>query len=175
MIVREARLDDGSAICKVHVDTWRMIYSGIIPEDYLAKFSYEKRESSWVQMLNTAIEDNHFVYVVEDRAGQIIGFADGGLERTSNPIYKGELYAIYILKKYQRKGIGRCLTLSVVERLFRLGIHSMIVWVLVDNPACKFYEALGGEKIYEKQVEKGGIMLNEIAYGWIDIQFLISG
>ena len=50
-----------------------------------------------------------------------------------------------------------------------------IVWVLVDNPACKFYEALGGEKIYEKQVEKGGIMLNEIAYGWIDIQFLISG
>jgi ribosomal protein S18 acetylase RimI-like enzyme len=70
-------------------------------------------------MLSTAAEDNHFIYVIEDRAGQIVGFADGGQERTGDPVYKGELYAIYILDAYQRQGLGRRITLNVVARLFR--------------------------------------------------------
>ena len=119
-------------------------------------------------MLSTAPENNHFVYVAEDQAGQIIGFADGGPERTSNPIYKGELYAIYILEAYQRQGIGCRLTLSIAERLRVLGLHSMLVWVLVDNPAYRFYEALGGQKLHGKQIEVGGVTLNEVAYGWTD-------
>jgi len=51
----------------------------------------------------------------------------------------------------------------------------MLVWVLADNPACRFYEALGGQKVYEKQIERGSTMLNEFAYGWTDTRFLIAG
>lgn len=175
MIVQEARLDDATAIALVHVDTWRTAYRGIVPEDYLAQLSYKKRESSWVQMLSTAAENKHFIYVVEDGTGQIIAFADGGKERTSDLVYKGELYAIYVLDAYQRQGIGRRLTLSVVERLAHWGFYSLLVWVLADNPACRFYEALGGQKVYEKQVETGRVMLNEIAYGWTDTRVLLAG
>jgi hypothetical protein len=39
----------------------------------------------------------------------------------------------------------------------------MLVWVLADNPACMFYEAIGGQKVYEKQIDIGGVMLNEVA------------
>ncbi|WP_414584258.1 N-acetyltransferase family protein [Scytonema sp. PCC 10023] len=169
MIVREARLEDALAIAKVHVDTWRTTYCGIIPDEYLANLSYEKRESSWRQMLSTAAENQHFIYVAEDGTGQIIAFANGGSERTSDPIYKGELYAIYIQADYQRQGLGRRLTCSVVERLLEIGLHSMLVWVLADNPACRFYEALGGQKVYEKQIECGGVTLKELAYGWKDL------
>lgn len=175
MIVREASLEDAPAIARVHVDTWRTTYRGIVPESYLAKFSYEKRESSWVQMLSTPTASNHFIYVAEERDGSIIGFADGGSERTSDPAYKGELYAIYINHAYQRQGIGCRLTLSVVERLQALGFNSMLVWVLADNPACSFYEALGGQKVYEKQIEMDGIKLNEAAYGWTDTRILVAG
>jgi len=174
MILREARLDDASAIARVHVDTWLSTYRGIVPEEYLAKLSYKQRERSWVQMLSKASENNHFIYVVEGGAGQIIGFADGGLERTGDPVYKGELYAIYILDAYQRQGIGRILIRAVVNRLFQSGLDSMLVWVLADNPACRFYEALGGHKVYEQQIEIGGTKLNEFAYAWTDTQVLIA-
>lgn len=174
MVVREASLDDAPAIARVHVDTWRTTYRGIVPESVLANLSYEKRENSWVKMLSNAAENNHFIYVAEDEAGQIVGFADGGAERDKDPIYKGELYAIYILKAYQRQGIGRRLNLSVVEKLFQAGFHSILVWVLADNPACQFYEALGGQKVYQKQIEIGGVMLDEVAYGWTNTAVLLG-
>ncbi len=44
----------------------------------------------------------------------------------------------------------------------------MLVWVLAKNPACRFYETLGGQKVYEKEIERGGVKLIEIAYGWMD-------
>jgi L-amino acid N-acyltransferase YncA len=94
MVIREARLDDALAIARVHVDTWLSTYRGIVPEDYLARLDYSPRERSWGQMLSTAAEDNHFIYVIEDRAGQIVGFADGGQERTGDPVYKGDMPSI---------------------------------------------------------------------------------
>lgn len=32
MIIRKAKLDDATGIAKVHVDSWRTTYKGIIPE-----------------------------------------------------------------------------------------------------------------------------------------------
>lgn len=174
MIVRQANLTDVRAIARVHVDTWRTAYRDIIPQEYLAKLSYEQREQAWLQILNSVANSGQFVLVAEEDSGQIIGFASGGRERTSDPVYKGELYAIYVLNAYQRRGIGYSLTLAVVERLSQLGLHSMLVWVLADNPACRFYEAIEGRKVYEKQIERGGVMLNEVAYGWKDTTFLLN-
>jgi GNAT superfamily N-acetyltransferase len=53
-------------------------------------------------------------------------------------------------------------------------IDSMLVWVLADNLACRFYEILGGQRVYEKEIERGGTKLIEIAYGWTDLSNLSS-
>jgi L-amino acid N-acyltransferase YncA len=166
MIVREASIADVPMIAQVHVDTWRSAYRGILPEHYLASLSYEKRENGWMQILKSAAQSSNFVYVAAEESGQIVGFASGGKERTGDALYKGELSAIYVLDTYQRRGIGLSLTRAVVDRLAIAGIRSMLVWVLKDNPSCRFYEAIGGQKVYEKQIERGGVMLNEVAYGW---------
>jgi len=50
----------------------------------------------------------------------------------------------------------------------------MLVWVLVDNPACRFYEALGAQKVKEKQIEISSVILNEVAYGWTDTKVLVA-
>ena len=168
MIVREANESDVPMIARVHVDTWRTTYSGIMPENVLTKLSYEKREQGWRQILSSAADSGQFLYVAEDESKQIVGFASGGPERTGDSIYKGELNAIYILRAYQRQGIGRRLTSAVAERLAQADIYSMLVWVLADNPSFRFYEAIGGQKVYEKPIERGGIILNEVAYGWTD-------
>ncbi len=35
------------------------------------------------------------------------------------------------------------------------GITSLLVWVLVGNPARRFYEAMGGLYLREKEIEIG--------------------
>jgi len=137
-----------------------------VPDDYLAALSYEARERYWSRVVESGGPE--FVYIAEDESGQIVGFASGRPEGTGNRTYRGELRAIYILEQHQRKGIGRRLTLAVAERLAQVGIHSMLVWVLPDNPACRFYEALGAREVGRKQIEIGGTSLEEIAYGWMD-------
>jgi hypothetical protein len=60
MIVREATHSDVSAMAQVHVDTWRTTYQGIVPDEFLANLSYEKRENSWHQVLENAPNDGSF-------------------------------------------------------------------------------------------------------------------
>ncbi|BAZ06174.1 GNAT family N-acetyltransferase [Calothrix sp. NIES-3974] len=168
MIVREATHNDIPAIAKVHVDTWRTTYRGIVPDEHLANLSYERRGNRWHEILNHNRENGYFTYVAEDESGEIIGFASGGEERTGDPVYQGELTAIYILQNQQGKGIGRCLVQAVAKKLHLSGINSMLVWVLVDNPACQFYAALGGKPVHEKEIEIGGKPLIEVAYGWME-------
>ncbi len=168
MQIRAATYDDVLAIAKVHVDTWRTTYRGIVPDQHLANLSYQRRAHGWYQILNHAPKEGNFTYVAEQAPSQIVGFVNGGLERTGNLIYKGELTAIYILQSHQGQGIGRCLVRTVAERLNELGINSMLIWVLADNPACQFYAALGGTIVDQKELEIGGKSLIELAYGWKD-------
>lgn len=165
-ILRSATIEDIPAIARVHVDSWRTTYSGIIPDRYLADLTYERRAQGWYQILNPAPDNSYFAFVVEDESGAIVGFAAGGAERTNDPIYRGELTAIYILNSHQRQGLGYRLWQAVAAKLRQTQIESMLVWVLADNPASNFYAALGGQKIRTQKLEIGGKSLIEVAYGW---------
>ena len=167
--VREACPDDAGGMARVHVESWRTTYRGIVPDGYLAALSYERREEVWRRNLHSG-----WAYVAENEAGEIVGFADGGPERTGNPVYRGELYAIYLLESHQRRGTGRRLVQAVARRLRLEGMHAMLLWVLADNPACRFYQALGGQRLRTQQVEIGGATLDEVAYGWLDTRKLIE-
>src|SRR5262245_16790059 len=139
--IREARKRDSAAIAKVHIDSWRTTYKGIVSDEYLSVMSYTERERRWQEFFE---EKDHFqfAYLAEEENGQIVGFASGGVNRSEIADYQGELYAIYILREYQGKGIGRQLTEAVARQLLREEIRSIAVWVLERNPACRFYESL---------------------------------
>ncbi len=174
MIIREARIEDAAGIAKVHVDTWRTTYAGILPDEHLANLSYERREKLWIDYILSGAESRVFNYVAENDAGQIVGFASGGPERKNDPDYKSELYAIYILKEYQSQGIGHHLTQTLVKSLLQSGMNTMLLWVVSDNPARRFYEALGGQQIKTERTELGGVMIDEVAYGWTDINTILQ-
>ncbi len=171
MTIRQATPADIPSITRVHVDAWRTTYRGIVPDSYLADLTYEGKESLWTLILGTPA-DKSFVYVAQDEAGQVVGFASSGPTRPNNPSYAGELYALYILESYQRRGIGRQLVTATADSLARIGMTSMLIWVFADNSARGFYEALGGQRVAEKQFELGEATLTEIAYGWLDTSVL---
>ncbi len=165
-IVRPATPADAAGIARVHVDTWRTTYRGVVPDDFLARLAYDKSEARWTQTLGNP-SGGQFAFVgVEERSGEVVGFAVAGPERDGDPTYTGEVYALYILQAYQRQGLGRRLMAACARELSRRGFGSVLVWVLADNPCRLFYETLGGRRLRAKPLTIGGTTLQEIAYGW---------
>ncbi|MBD2460209.1 GNAT family N-acetyltransferase [Oscillatoria sp. FACHB-1407] len=172
-MIRPATPDDIAAIARVHVDAWRTTYRGIVPDRYLEEMSYKKSEARWQQWF-TITANFHHIVVALNASDEVIGFANGGAERTKHPTFGGELYAIYILQAYQRQGYGRGLVGAIATQLEQSGFSSMLVWALINNPACRFYEQLGGQPIKQQSINIGGKDLVEVAYGWADIKLLIN-
>jgi GNAT superfamily N-acetyltransferase len=165
---RPAVIGDAAAIARVHVDSWRTTYAGLIPDDFLARLSAPAQERRWAEIL-AAQGRASFVYVVESES-DVVGFSSGGREREGNGTYTGELYAIYLLQAQQGKGLGRKLFEAVTGHLSRDGHRAMLVWVLAANTASRgFYEHLGGTFLGQASHDVAGLQLDEASYGWLDL------
>ncbi len=175
MRIRAAKPADAGSLARVHVDSWRSTYTGILPDEFLAGLSYRDRESYWEQILTTARPTvSNFLAATE--RGEVVGLAAGGPERTGDETYRGELYLVYLLDQYQRKGLGRRLVSAVAERLLANGFDSMLLWVAKDNlAACRFYEALGGDLVGSQTLEISGQGIAEVSYGWRNVADLVIG
>ena len=168
MEIRPARLEDAEAIAKVHVDTWRTTYAGIVPDEFLAQLSQERSARMWRRALQDE-ERQGCLFVAEEAQAGVIGFVSGGPLREEvpgHPVYEGEIYAIYVLAAHRGKGAGS----RLMERAFRWlaehGLASVVVWVLKENPSRGFYQALGGVPIAEQEITIGDAPLLEVAYAW---------
>jgi len=196
MRIRKAVPADAAGIARVHVDSWRTTYRGLVPDEHLQRLSYSRGQTVWESFLQAG-EEGRFIFVAEDPAGGIVGFASGGPVRTPMPRattagegpdagegrpastpkpgrYEGEIYAIYLLAEHQRRGTGTRLLKAAASELMSLGLTSMVIWVLADNPARRFYEALGGRDVSCQDIEIGGQVLEEVAYGWLDLRELLE-
>jgi ribosomal protein S18 acetylase RimI-like enzyme len=162
-LVRSAVIDDAPAIARVHVASWRSTYRTQLPADFLDSLTETGYTDRWRRFIGEA---SNRVYVVED-GGDLVGFASGGRERAGETGYTGELYAIYVLDAYQRRGYGMELVRAVVAGLRELGLEDMIIWVLRDNVAARlFYERLGGVYVRSQPITIGSATLEEVSYGW---------
>ncbi|MEX2162365.1 MAG: GNAT family N-acetyltransferase [Anaerolineales bacterium] len=125
-----------------------------MPSEFLVSLSPERRSVQWSAALENP--DRNCIFVAEHKEVGLVGFVDCGPERGGWKEYSGEIYAIYLLEKYQGKGIGRRLFNQAVKELKRRNHQSMLLWVLVDNPSRGFYEHVGGKEIGQKEIEIGG-------------------
>jgi GNAT superfamily N-acetyltransferase len=175
-LVRHAAPVDAATIAAVHVESWRSTYRGLLPDDFLDALPVQDRETMWRRNLE-AIADGRSsscLLVAEDEAGAIVGFASAGLEREKGSPFGGELYALYLLREHQGKGVGRSLFLRAGQHLEGIGCRSMRVWVLKGNPAITFYEHLEGVPAGEKAISIAGEEHLEVAYGWKNLAGLIA-
>lgn len=164
--IREATLEDVEGISRVHVETWRHAYRGIVPAEHLAGLSVERSAERNRAMFTTQRLPGAFCLVAVEESGEIIGFCFAGPERESDPEYTAEVYGIYVHPQWHRQGAGRALIREAVMRLQALGFHNLIIWCLAGNPWRTFYEALGGTVVRQKYITIGGVDLSEVGFGW---------
>ena len=161
--IRDATPDDVEALARRHVQTFNETHGA----GRAGGPSYDLRERQWREAF--ARDDQPgFCLVVEDRTGQLIGFAKGTRHDGGVPGFAGELNKIYVLRSFHRQGVGRLLLCNVARRFLRQGITSMLLFGEATSPSNGFYEAFRAERLYN---DRGGF---DGGYGWRDLHTLAT-
>ena len=184
--VRPAVLADAPEVARVHVQTWRNAYAGLIDDEYLVAMSEAGQTQMWRRQIASRGRTGS-VLVAEapsdgtvsgetrgGETGRVVGFGSCGLQRKAPQAYRAEIYTLYVEADWQGQGIGLALMTGMFESLRREGLNSAFLWVLGGNPSRFFYESLGGERLAERVERFAGKDLEELAYGWPDLEAWLS-
>jgi GNAT superfamily N-acetyltransferase len=164
MLIRSAKNTDAQAMSRAYVQTWRDTYLSVIPFGYLLEMSAADHEKAFLHELTaTAV-----IGFVAEEAGDLVGFITGGNERHGDRVYGGEIHALYVLRNFQRRGIGKKLVLSLAGKLHQSGRYSMLVRVLKLNPYRRFYEKINGTYLKTEHQQFAGETVEVAVYGWLD-------
>jgi len=161
LVLREATIVDLRPLAELHVRTFNETHVG----PFGSGPTYATREWQWREKLSET-DAVHFVLVLETATKQLVGFIWCHPTK-DNPQWAARLNKIYLLREYQRRGLGKRMVAAAVDRLVENGLTSMALFTETDNePACNFYEQLGGERQLDEQGQFGGM------YGWADLRKL---
>jgi ribosomal protein S18 acetylase RimI-like enzyme len=120
----------------IHFRSWLETYKGLMDLRYLEKHSLER-------CINIAKKYPENTLVAEYK-NEIVGFAAYNKSSDTDG-NRGEVYALYVLKDYQKLGIGKALMVECIKRLATYEYVS--VWVLHNNiQAIAWYENYGFTK-----------------------------
>jgi GNAT superfamily N-acetyltransferase len=160
---REATVADSYEVAQVHVQSWRDSFAGLVPQPFLDSMSVEQRAKAFA---SRATDGFYKMFLAEARGRGVVGFMDIGKPRDSRPSYEAELYAIYILKEFQRQGIGQELFNLGVEAAVANGMNSMYLLALEVSPYKSFYEKLGGRCVGKRATMLEGVEYSTLVYAW---------
>ena len=157
--IREASAADIPAVARLHVTAWNATYAPLLMKGP----SYDVRERQWREAF-ARNEAGWFCFVVERPDGELVAFAQGN--RSDHPEFGGQLNKIYVLRDYQRMGIGRRLLGHVARRFRKLGVNAMWLFGDARNPSSRVWSALGATKT-DSDPGTGN-------YGWRDLDKLAA-
>lgn len=144
MELREAKPVDGRSIAEVHVDSWRAVYRGVLPDDTLEGLDVEVLTKSWTTEIEhpDTTDDRYWVITSDER---IVGYARTGPNRDAD-VEEGvfEVYGFYTHPQTWGNGAGSLMMAGVLEDFRSRGATEATLWVVDENPrARRFYEKEG--------------------------------
>lgn len=167
VIFREATVDDIPQVAKVHVESWRRSFPGVVPQEFLDSMSAEKREEAFRERFSDAA---YKMLVAEDPVNGIVGFADFGtprLEGVGN--FETQIYAFYFLKEFQGKGLGGALFRRCIKEITDRGFTNVCLDSLAVSPYRKFYDKMGGKVVGGDGHKLAGVHFATVIYGWSNL------
>ena len=142
MLIRPATTRDARGIARVQVRGWQIGYRGIVPDEYLARFSVDEFTNRWLGNLAEAQRMQHIVAESEDET--VVGWAAFGANQSDSGPEIGELGALYVDPDHWDAGIGGALLAEAERGLIAAGYEQAILWTLEANARTRrFYENRG--------------------------------
>jgi GNAT superfamily N-acetyltransferase len=157
-------------MARVHVDTWKTAYRGVVPGDRLDALTVQSDIAGGFGSYLRDPPPGVAQFVAVNLGEEVVGFAMACPPREPDPEFTGELGSIYVRPDDQGTGVGTELVRHAVRFLRGEGRTNMIVWVLEQNPYRRFYEKLGGTLVRRRVGHSriAGTPLPEVGYGWRD-------
>lgn len=168
LMIREARPVDAPTIARVHVESWRSAYAGLLPDTVLVGMCQRTQTTRWARILGQR-KNRELVLVAELPNHGVVGFGSCGRGREKRLPHAGEIFTLYVQPEFQDGGIGRRLLYRLFDALVARGMTSAVTWVLAENPSRFFYETMRGRRVAERDETMWNTVLHEVAYGWDDI------
>ncbi|KAA0697622.1 GNAT family N-acetyltransferase [Neorhizobium sp. P12A] len=173
VVIREATLDDATAIAALHVVAWQRAYGALAPLEVQAIVDEAFRLRKWREKLSAPSADQ--LVIVAERNSALVGFGAAGAP--SEEIFggRGEIRFLYIDPERKRQGVGRRLLSELVAHLQRCGYSGAALGVVEGNgDALAFYEALGG-RVAGQYIDPGpNWRSNNLVIVWDDLSPLIG-
>jgi GNAT superfamily N-acetyltransferase len=140
-LVRRATVEDTEAMARVHVQSWRETYRGVMADGVLDDPELlPGRERFWRAALSDPrwARNRTSVAVVD---GTVVGIAMAGPARGEKAAQDVELYVLYLLADHHGSGAGTALLRDVTEPE-----EVVLLWVADPNPRAQaFYRKHGFE------------------------------
>lgn len=171
MALRRAVAADEAAVARLHADSWRTTYRGILRDDFLDDTVVANRRELWSSRFAQIGREDQLILVSEER-GEIQGFACAFLD--ADPEWGTLLDNLHVVPGLKGRGLGRQLIAAVAEDVRRHAEHSVLhLWVYEQNTQARgFYERLGGvitEVVAEAAPD--GSRVNAVRYAWRELSF----
>ncbi len=162
LLIREGTFADLEAIVAVHHQSVLETYQDQLSSRSLEFFTHEKLMSQWEAILKNKHPQS--VCFVAEIGGEIVGFVSGGPQRNATSALQGECYALYVLARVQKLGIGRAL-FEQATTFLQQHFTSQLLWVLKSNkPAIAFYEKNKGIAVQASLFQLGEESVEKICY-----------
>jgi ribosomal protein S18 acetylase RimI-like enzyme len=171
-MLRSAHAADEPAIARLHADSWRTAYRGILRDDFLDGAVVANRHALWSTRFSEIDREDQLILVSEE-SGEIQAFACAFLD--ADPEWGTLLDNLHVIPGLKGRGLGRQLMSRVAENIQRHGLQSTLhLWVYEQNIQARgFYERLGGvitDCVAEAAPD--GSRVNALRYGWRELSFL---
>lgn len=167
----DAGQGDADVVARVHAESWKATYRGILPDTYLDGEVDSERARYWRNALATT---RYPIVKLACEAGAIVGLIalhddpdDGGYDLT--------IEHLHLLPESKGHGLGRRLMKEAAIAAQADGAENICLWVFEDNSAAiGFYERLGGvTDAYGTDKFAGGDAPDR-RIGWHDLNGLIA-
>lgn len=160
--IRYTEVNDAKVLGKIHSESWKIAYKGIVPDFVLDNITADKRERYFEKALSENLEEDTLIFV-DDKAVGLMTI--GKCRDNDRDNTYGEIWGIYLLPEYWNRGIGSYYINWGINELKNRNYKKITLWVLEDNlNSRKFYERMGFKHDGTVKEIDFGKKLNEFRY-----------
>ncbi len=161
--LRIATPADADTLARLHAESWKTAYRGILPDAYLDHEVDADRLALWTARMPSLGEGRAWLAEQgEEPVGFVCVLPDK--EATWGPLIDN----LHVRPSRRGAGIGVVMLETVWQWLRERGEQRVHLWVFEDNQAARrFYDRMGGKPVeWTLQMAPGGVQRAEVRYVW---------
>jgi len=174
--IRTLTPDDFQQAAQIHVQVRQSAYATFFPSDSLLEMNWQADVTEFKEWWREWTYPP-FGYIAEVNQ-KMVGFVMAGRiddDPTSNDEPHGfdcEIYKLFILDEWQKRGIGTRLLKAALEELIQQAGERVCIWSYSEGAAPDYYRHLGGEVVLQTYHQINGRNIPVLVFGWNVHDFL---